>query len=536
MKKTFIYELNHLYSESVLGYVTQMLTGFSTLCETGIVLTSDPLWKLVLKEYPQLCIEENNAKGKLTAIESAFNSAQSDVLILLDDQMMGPVFPLDEMNRRIESAPNDTWFLAQGAPMMGIRTNCVEGKTIALKFLTTAPKTRYKKKFQQAQPIHALYDLSSVLLSSETPFFDLPLRVVRDEKCPFFLPAIFSSNYRGILRKSVGFTTRDFYLFLKNNWDVNPLWDYLLRFVHQQDLFRNLHLMHVLPTRISARTQIDQQIALVMHLTHEESFAQTLLFAQRMLPTADVYITTNSAPMKAQIEETFHGLPCAKLQVRVIESRGHNVSSLLIGVADVVHDYDYVCFYHDKKAKSNEPGSVAIGLSYQCQENLIGSQDFVRNVIQTFQDNPRLGMLSPPPPHHANYFATMDTAHWGSRFARTQKFCNQLGWSVPMNEDKPLLSAFSNCFWFRPKALQPLYAQHFSYDDFPKSSNKLVHLIERVYGACVQQAGYYPAYLMSDTYSQLEYTNLHYYVRECNTVFHRHGVYSYDDKMHNKRR
>ncbi|MFD1903716.1 rhamnan synthesis F family protein [Paenibacillus rhizoplanae] len=29
---------------------------------------------------------------------------------------------------------------------------------------------------------------------------------------------------------------------------------------------------------------------------------------------------------------------------------------------------------------------------------------FVNNIINTFEENPRLGIMSPPPPNHADFF------------------------------------------------------------------------------------------------------------------------------------
>lgn len=520
MKRIFIYQLNKPYSAAASSYIRQMIDGFLNVCSTGILLTNDSAWQTELAYAAKLHFHENIPEGKRLAIQTALEQ-QPELVILFDDQMMGPVFPMDEMESRIETRNNAPWILAQGASMIGIPANNPNATTLALEYLNCPPEQRRNNTISYADSMQPLYDLSEFFPVSETPFMDLPLKSVRDKKCPFFFPDIFWVDYQTVLRKSLGFMTRDFYRFLKNNWDVNPLWDYLLSSVHQQDIMQNLHLMHFIPTQIAPRAQVDhlletQRVALIMHLDGD-LLEQTLDFSKRMIPQADVYITTTSEEKKTCIEAFFNGFPCAKFEVRVI------ASSPFVGFAEIIPQYDYVCYYQEPE---NAQGDAFAGAVYQCQENLIASQDFVRNVIKTFADNPRLGMLSPPPPHHANYFFTMGN-FWGENYEVMKKFCNTMEWTVPLSKNKKLLAPFNTCFWFRPNALAPLFDANWGDENFPAELNDVIRYI---YAACVQEAGYYPAYLMSDTYAQLEDTNLHYYVREYHKVITKE-VLSYHEIM-----
>lgn len=67
-----------------------------------------------------------------------------------------------------------------------------------------------------------------------------------------------------------------------------------------------------------------------------------------------------------------------------------------------------------------------------------------------------------------------------------------------------------------------MFDKGWSYDEFAPEpigeDGQLVHGIERVYGFCVQNEGYYPAWLMNTAAAGMEVTNLHYMLRELNNV------------------
>ena len=136
----------------------------------------------------------------------------------------------------------------------------------------------------------------------------------------------------------------------------------------------------------------------------------------------------------AQVEAACASLPY-HVDVRLIENRGRDVSALLVGVKDVIMDYDLVCFIHDKKVTQLSPYSKGDGFAVKCFGNLLASREFVTNVIGTFEEEPRLGLLTPTPPNHADYFPIYTFA-WGPNFGRTRKLLRELGIDVPLDDRK----------------------------------------------------------------------------------------------------
>ena len=267
-----------------------------------------------------------------------------------------------------------------------------------------------------------------------------------------------------------------------------------------------------------------------MHLYFPDLVEDSFQWASNVPKETDVYITTDTVEKKEAILKVFKNLPCNHLEVRVIVNRGRDVSSILVGVKDVIQNYDYACFVHDKKTAQAKPGSVGDSFGYKCWNNTLYNKEFVCNVLQTFEDNERLGILSPPEPNHGPFYQTLGN-EWGCNFEKSREVADKLGITIPMSEDKEALAPYGTFFWFRPTALKVLFDHDWQYEEFPEEPNNfdgtILHAIERLYPICVQQAGYYPGLLMSDQYAAIEVTNLRYYVRELNRVMIDKGYMEY---------
>ena len=182
-------------------------------------------------------------------------------------------------------------------------------------------------------------------------------------------------------------------------------------------------------------------------------------------------------------------------------------------------DYDYVCFVHDKKVVQLKPETIGAGFSYKCFENLLPTKEFVEHVLDTFERNPRIGLLTPPPPCHGDYYITLGL-EWGMNYEVTKELAEKLKLTVPIVKEKEPVAPLGTMFWFRPKAMKLLFEQDWEYKDFPSEPNKidgtLLHAVERIYSYVVQQEGYYPGWIFSSHGAAMEITNLNYMLRGLN--------------------
>ncbi|MEG1945688.1 MAG: rhamnan synthesis F family protein [Lachnospiraceae bacterium] len=343
------------------------------------------------------------------------------------------------------------------------------------------------------------------------------------KRCPIFKRRSFMQDYTNIITDTVGSAAMEAMEFIQKHtdYDVNMIWDNILRLENQADIKKNMQLNYVLDTKKSDNVDAilqNKKIALVLHFYFEDLAEYCLHYAKSMPKEADIYVTTGSKKKKKLIEDTFSVLP-NKVEVILIQNRGRDVSALLVATKKFIMDYDYVCFMHDKKVTQLKPETVGNGFSYKCFENLLPSRDFVNNVIHTFEENSRLGLLTPPPPNHGAYYITLGL-EWGLNYQVTKNLADKLGITVPISEKKEPIAPLGTMFWFRPKAMKLLFEQDWEYEDFPPEPNNIdgtfLHAVERIYSFTVQQEGYYPGWVFSDKGAEIEITNLNYMLRGIN--------------------
>ncbi len=363
-----------------------------------------------------------------------------------------------------------------------------------------------------------------------------PELIISKKKCPVFSRKSFTGDYSFLISNTVGNASIELmdYLKEKTDYDTDMIWESVLKDGNQQDIYNNLHLNYILDSKISDEEKTKEilkkkKVALVMHLYFMDLLTESFHYASSFPEEGDIYITTNTEEKKKEIEEAFKELKCKKLDIRVVENRGRDVSALLTGVKDVIMDYDYVCFVHDKKSAQLVPASIGRDFGYQCFENTLGSSAFVNNVICTLYDNDRLGLLSPIYPIHGSYYAIHGNIDWAGNFENTKKLAEKLGVTVPIEKDKSPVAPLGTMFWFKTPALKILYDCDWEYSDFPEEPNgvdgTLLHAVERMYSYSAQQAGYYPAILCNETFADISLTNSAVFFQGINRSLEKYAAY-----------
>lgn len=356
-----------------------------------------------------------------------------------------------------------------------------------------------------------------------------PLMMMADEliinrRCPVMKVKSFSQNYNDILGDTVGNCTIDAFNYIKDtlDYDTDFIWEHIIRTANMADIKRLMHLNYILPSNFEIEKPhiSSSRIALMMHLYYPELIDSCLKYARSMPENSDLYITVPNERMKEKVQKKVKELSLfRKIEVIVIKNRGRDVSALLVGCAPYVSDYDYVCFMHDKKTTQTEPYCVGKSFSYKCYENNLRSKSYVENVISLFENNPRLGLLTPPPPNHGSFYGVVGS-EWSDNYENTLALARRLGLKVNMCSDKEPIAPLGTMFWFKVDAMKKLFEYSWKYDDFPEEPNHwdgtLLHAIERIYPFVVQDAGYYSAWLMSERFAQMEITNLQFMLREIN--------------------
>ena len=548
----FFYEKNGDVDDFITYYLRDLARNLTEL----IVVCNGKLSKqgrAAFEEFTDQIIVRENKGLDVWAYKTALDHygwqrlSEFDEVVMTNSTLMGPVRPLKEMFDAMAERTNlDFWGLtihhgAEGNPFKGKHLYNYLPVHIQSHFIV------YRKKFIQSKELQNYWDTMPMIESytdsvqryesvftkqfadkgyqwdvyvntddlkefTDYPLLVCPTRLLRDKKCPLFKRRSFMHDFEAYLNDTAGEPVRELYAYLRDHTDypLELIWKNMIRTMHPYDFTRNLGLTRLIPERVqdgacAAAVRKNRRIALCMHLYFMDMLPQSCAFAANMPPETDVFISTNTPEKKQQIEEAFRTLPLHAVTVKVVENRGRDVAAFLCDLAPQIREYDYACFMHDKKAIQTKPGSVGASFGYVCNENICKNADYVLNVLTEFEKDPYLGLLCPPFPTHGVYFMNMCSNGWGPNFDNTKALMKKLGIDRPISGEKMPIAPFGSVFWFRVKALAPLFDHGWKHEDFPPEplpqDGTISHAIERIYPFVAQGAGYYPAQAMSADYA-----------------------------------
>ncbi len=402
-------------------------------------------------------------------------------------------------------------------------------------------ETVFTKKFAEKGYQWDVYvDSSDLEGYTYDPLRDYPKYVIEQKKCPIIKRRSFFHEYGEALSRSGGEATREAFEYIRDytDYDVDMIWDNLLRLQNQADLKKRMQLNYVISSSLPKNVLLDKsmKVALIIHIYYEDLAEYCCKYAQSMPKNVDIIITVPSEEKLEHVKAVFQYLKDYSIEYRVVGNRGRDVAPFLVGCKDIIDRYDLVCKVHDKKVYQVMPMSVGASWAYKCFENLIKNEIYVENVIKTFQENPRLGLLTPPVPNHAPYYPTTGKGEWGDNFQVAYELARELGMDIDMDPNKEPIAPLGSMFWVRTKALKVLFDHDWQYDEFPEepieTDATVLHAIERIYPFCVQYEGYYPAWVMVDTYARIEMTNWDFINRKLEqAAFRKVGVTNYHELL-----
>lgn len=482
-----------------------------------------------------------------------------DEVVMFNHTMMGPVYPFSEMFDAMAEKHLDFWGISEffktdfdpfGTLEDGYIPDHIQSYFIAIRkslagskdfidywknmpmidgYLDSVSKyeTQFTKTFSEKGYRWAVYlDAEEYKGYTYQPIVSMPKEMIEKYHSPIFKRRTFMQDYNVVLNESTGEAAVELWNYLRDHtsYDMDLIWENILRLENMAILKRNLHWNYFLPSDVEKTKDAGKKdrTALFMHIYFRDTIDQCMHYAASMPENADLYITTNSEEQKSLIEEKFSSIPCHKLEVKVVPNSGRDVGPFLVEVQNHLDDYDYICHVHDKKAGQVKPGTVGLSFAYKCFENVLGSKAYVSNILDIFHKNPRAGLLMPPPPNHADYYITLGL-EWGLNYQNTVDLMKELKIHAPIRSDCEPIAPLGSYFWARTDAIRPVFQNKtWTYEDFPKEpiadDGTYLHAIERIYPFAAQSAGYYAGWIMTDYGSAMEVENLNFMLHELNKI------------------
>lgn len=478
---------------------------------------------------------------------------QYDELVLTNFTLFGPVYPFQELFDKMEADPCDFWGANMGyenrtmklwgeVPLKwGYKPDAIASAFLVFKsqvlhsyeFRTHWENLREIKNYYESGVFNE-FELYMKLIDAgftatvpgkeifrykyQNPTVNGALEAIVNFRIPVFRrKAFYDSN--GLIDYCTDIPRKIIKHIQENtDYDVNLIWENLLRTTNLYDLKNWFNWNNILPIDYSMIRPTNVRIAVIFHTYYENIMDQYLHNIQAFPDGTDFYFTTDTEEKQDALKALMEPLSNQyNIEYRLVNNRGRDVSALLIGCRDVVltENYDLICYMHDKKGIGCSTQFSCVGQSFSdcCFENVAASSEYVNNVISLFERQPRLGVAVPPPPKNANYYKVIGGS-WGSNenYPNVKKLLSEIGITVPIDKEKAPVSAYGSVFWFRPKALLPLFQREWNYEDFEaepmRGDGTISNAIERSHGFIAQSQGYYTSVIINAVYAEQELTRM----------------------------
>ncbi|RWR13127.1 hypothetical protein D8Y23_16555 [Microbacterium enclense] len=301
-----------------------------------------------------------------------------------------------------------------------------------------------------------------------------------------------------------------------HGYPVALILDNLARTVPAKVINTNLAMLNILPRTVAVASDDPAalRVLVIIHATAAASAAD-LIARLAWFPTpVDVIVTTSDASIVAELGALLdaQGARVGAREVRVVpSSNGRDMSAFLIGCRAELESgrYDVFVKLHDR-VPTRRGRTVVDYFRRYFVDNLVGSPQYIANVLALFSKEPGLGIVLPPP-IQTGYAITGEGWSWYR--GRGHDVAEDLGIRVPLDGVTPL-APLGGMWMGRPEGLRPLLSKSWTYDDFRDTSFKRVpdirRVLERLVTAAAGEEGLHARTVLTPEHAGLTHLAIEY--------------------------
>ena len=467
-----------------------------------------------LSKYDELILTNNSCYGPIYPFSEMFDEMSKRDCdfwgITKHSETRDYIIPKDKKTKVLEHLQSYFWVFKQH--MVVSETFQSYWKNLKMyddyKKVVGYQEIQFTKYFEQNNFKSDSYidiNIHKNLTSNPTVITDILLQNVR---LPLIKRKLFTENYFTLLAHGIPYHNKKVLEYIKRNTNYNTDFIYkdLIETQPMSKIVSNLSGIYNLSSSYNENITTNLKTALVLYIYYEDNVEYCLNYAASMPQNSDIYIisskeTTLDICKKSEILKGYNVIYTLK------ENRGRDVSAYLITAKDVFKNYELICCVHDKKSPHSS-GIYGYDFQYQCFEACLKNISYVKNIINTFEQEKFLGLLSPLP---INFMGVNTIGNeLGINLDILKKICIKLDLKVPFDYHPPV--PFGSMFWIRGNAIEPLFRYNWQYEDFPEEplpdDGTISHVIERIYSYIAQEAGFYTAYVCPETFVPVYMTSL----------------------------
>lgn len=342
-----------------------------------------------------------------------------DELYLINDSFFGPFRNLSGIIAEMEEEPCDFWGLILHNEALSVEYGHISAHIESF-FICIKEKLLHDIKFRNYWEIMPFYkNFNDVIRNHEivfTQYFSeygykyaaLANTEVNDSKViennytqymAISYELIAKRNFPFLKRQQLAYNTLNLqtqenirqaieYIDKHTNYDVNLIWDNIIRTLDRKALQHSLHLRYIVSDECS-NILCMKLAAVLIYANYINACEYVFDYIDRIRTEIDIYVVTD----KFDIAHYY---------------RSRNVSVYNdLDIRSIKRDYDFVCMLKDEDMSSDiRPSYINKSHFYGVWNNLIKNVAHISNVITKFYREKRLGFLYPPRPMFAQYFGS----------------------------------------------------------------------------------------------------------------------------------
>ncbi|MCI8527152.1 MAG: hypothetical protein HFF17_14870 [Oscillospiraceae bacterium] len=539
------------------SYVPYFVNGLHEVVDYIVVVVNGKLSaegrKALLECTDDLFVRENigfDAWAYKDAIEYiGWNQLRKfDELVLTNFTIFGPVYPFRDIFNKMDADPCDFWGMYTGYGDKNQRSwgglPLPNGRPdyIVSNFLVFKKSVLHSYEFFQLW--NSLHEIKSYFESGV--YFEFHLTEMLSNsgfiwtaadgsklRYMFQNPTVNGAAYAltelkiPVLRKKAFYDSNgwlDFctdiprevirYIDKDTKYDSNMIWDNLLRTVNLYDLKNWFNLNRILPSDYSKDVSNQKKIAVFYRACDIGNTEQHIENLMAFPKGTDFYCIIDNEEKQIDLSKLLQPYSSDyHFEYCLIEEQDF-LETFFLKYRDLVGDGEYDLFYFvQEKRIENDPrcfSFVEQSFVDSCFQNILPTGEYINNVIRMFEQEPRLGLVVPPPPKNERYYRLVSES-WKSCYKNVKSFLEEMEQCVPIEPQKSPLIPYGLTFWVHPKAILPLLKRNWSREDFATEntgkrnmSNTIKHSLSLV----AQAQGFYSTTTMNPAYASEELTRM----------------------------
>lgn len=293
--------------------------------------------------------------------------------------------------------------------------------------------------------------------------------------------------------------------YIKNHtaYDVRMIYENIIRSMNISDLYQKLCLHYILPNGPMKDNSQDLRAVIVVIAEYGNSFEYVMEYIQKLSDRYHVLVLSKSETVISNyVEKGIAGTVCMP----------QNKNAII----DKLTSYHFVCVLHDADMSSDrEPSFIGKSKFYNIWENLLSNADYIMRVLDLFDKNEKLGLLTIPSVNFGDYFGSIGKG-WDGKFDEVNRCIERYHIQCNLEYIKPPFEIFEN-YWIRGELFESIRTWEIEF----------LELLPWMWCYVAQGQGYFSGVVESSDYAGMNEINKQYYldaicaqVREQLGVFH----------------